>query len=430
MYLDDVIIFSNTFDEHVGHVREVLSVLQEAGLSLKLNKCTFFSSKVDYLGHVIRPGKLAVEEKNTDAVKKFLFPASQTEMRSFLGMCNVYRRFIPKFARMAAPLNQILKKGHPVALPPPTEEQQESFSLLKNALVSPPILRIQRPDLPYSVETDACKDQVGCALFQSHEDRTRHPIGFWSRTLNAAERNYSASERECLGVIWTIQTLRSYLERRHFTLYTDHQALKWMMDLTDVSGRIARWRLRLLEFDLEVKYKKGADNMIADAISRLSTWGYTRDEPDLDIPCLLVDSIAQIFLKRSVQVDKDSWSIADWENDNMEVKPHEDISAPPLDSALTFNTQVSLITLEEIRESQERDKACHLIREQITNNRPSSYVEDDRGLITRVAPLDKTVQILVPESLRQRVLFLSHHTPVAGHPGITKQFYTLRRTFY
>ncbi len=136
---------------------------------------------------------------------------------------------------------------------------------MKKALASPPILRLPRPDLPFTVDTDACDYQVGCALLQRHEDGVRHPVGFWSRSLYSAERNYGVGEKECLAVVWAVQILRPYLERRHFDLSTDHQALKWMMDLTDVSGRLARWRLRLLEFDFTVRYKKGLKNTIADA---------------------------------------------------------------------------------------------------------------------------------------------------------------------
>ncbi len=144
------------------------------------------------------------------------------------------------------------------------------------------------PNKPFSVDTDACQYQIGAALFQEDRESVRPPIGFWSRTIQPAERNYSASERGCLAVIWAVQTLRPYLQGSHFAVFTDHSALKWMMNLTDPSGRLARWRLRLLEFDFTIRYRKGKENNVADAVSRLPTYGYQPPSPDLDIPCFLV----------------------------------------------------------------------------------------------------------------------------------------------
>ena len=292
VYVDDVVIFSSSFDEHLDHVRQILTVLKKGGLSLKLKKCVWFSPTVDYLGHVIYPGKLAVAKKNTIAIEKFTWPKTQTEVRAFLGICNMYRRFAPNFARVAAPLNSLLTKGQPKSIPPPTEEQLRAFDTLRKALIAPPILILPDSSKPFSIDTDACDHQIGAALFQEGDDGVRHPVGFWSRSLNSAERNYSASERECLAV-WAVQILRPYLEGKHFMVHTDHAALRWVLHLTESSGRLARWRLRLLEFDFTIKYKKGAANSIADAISRLPSFAYTGIEPDDDIPthpCLLVEN--------------------------------------------------------------------------------------------------------------------------------------------
>ena len=226
VYLDDIIVFSNTAEEKVDHVRDVLIVLKESGFPSKLKKCKIFAKSVDYLGHVIQPGRLEVATKNTEAVKCFKEPTTQTELRSFLGLCNVYRRFVSNFARTAAPLNAFLKKGCTTELPPFNEEQSAAFELLKKALPLPPILRLPRADLPYFVDTDACNHQVGCSILQTYPDGTCHPIGFWSRSLNPAEKNYSVGEKECLAIVWAVQLLRPYFEGTHFDLYTDHQALR------------------------------------------------------------------------------------------------------------------------------------------------------------------------------------------------------------
>ena len=124
---------------------------------------------------------------------------------------------------------------------------------------------------------------------QIYPDGTSRPIGFWSRSLTPAEKNYSTGERECIAIVWAVQLLRPYLERTHFDLYTDHIALRWIMNMTDASSRLTRWRLRLLEFDFTVQYKKSAKNTIVDCISRLPTYRETAVEPYVSIPCLIVE---------------------------------------------------------------------------------------------------------------------------------------------
>lgn len=151
VYLDDIILFSNTMDDHLRHVDEVLSALKDAGVSLKGRKYHFFTETADYLGHVIRPGKLEVASRNTAALDGFREPSTETQLRSFLGLCNVYRRFVPNFARTAAALNKLLRKGESVELDLFTLEQSEAFELLKRALAESPVLCLPRSHLPYSV---------------------------------------------------------------------------------------------------------------------------------------------------------------------------------------------------------------------------------------------------------------------------------------
>jgi RNase H-like domain found in reverse transcriptase len=266
VYLDAIIIYSKTMDAHVGHLDEVLTLLGTAGLSLKLSKCLFFKDTVAYLGHVIRPGKLAVAVKNMDSLRSALPPTTQTELRSFLGLCNVYLRFIVGFEKVAGPLNHLLKKGEG----PLTKEQLLAFETLREMLLQPPILALPRREGRYILDTYASDGHIGCCLSQEHPDGLRHPNGYWSRSLNPAERNYSTTEKECLAIEWAILTLRPYLEGQRFLIRTDHHFLRWVLNLADAQGRLARWRLRLLEFDLEVEYSPRKEHHAADVMSRLS----------------------------------------------------------------------------------------------------------------------------------------------------------------
>ena len=138
---------------------------------------------MDYLGHVFKPDRLEVATKNTAPIDWFRKPEKQTQLRSFLGLCNVYRRFVPNFARVSAPLNKLLKKEQGPKLEPFDENKRSAFKKLKEALASLPVLRRPQEEVPFSVETDVCEYQIGYALMQLHEDGKRYPIGFWSRTL-------------------------------------------------------------------------------------------------------------------------------------------------------------------------------------------------------------------------------------------------------
>jgi hypothetical protein len=285
VYLDDIIIYSTSMEEHLLHLTEVLTLLGKAGLSLKLTKCHFFKETVDYLGHVIRPGKLAVAEKNTDALRKAQPPRTQTELRSFLGLCNVYRRFVPGFAKVSGPLNQLLRKGEGPTLGILTPDQLTAFHSLREKLLHPPVLALPRKEGRYVLDTDASDLQIGACLSQEHPDKLRHPIGYWSRSLNPAERNYSTTEKECLAIVWAILLLRPYLEGQRFLVRTDHHSLRWVLNLADAQGRLARWRLRLLEFDFEVEYSPGRQHHAADTMSRLKPPTRLNQPLDTEIPC-------------------------------------------------------------------------------------------------------------------------------------------------
>ena len=430
VYVDDVIVFSKSFDQHLTAVADVLHILQEAGLSMNMRKCKFFSRTVDYLGHVVRPGRLAVAEKNTEAVRRAKYPSTQTELRSFLGTCNVYRRFVPNFAHVAAPLNQLLTKGQDSRLPSPTDEQIRAFSLLKTALTTPPVLQLPNPDLEFSVDTDASAYQVGCALFQNGPDGIRHPVGFWSRSLDERERKYSAGEREALAIIFAVKLLHPYLWGKHFKVYTDHQALRWVFSLDDPTGRLSRWALRLQDFDFEVRYKKGADNVVADTVSRLPTYGLVDAEVDIDIPVFSVlTTFVPAFANR---IDSKSWITNDFESqDSSEVGTLSHAEWTRATDVFSVETApVELITIDELIEEQAKDEECQRLGRLISSNQARDYDHDERGLLVRISPVDKAIQVFVPKNLRARALYLAHYTPVAGHPGVSKQYYTMRRGMY
>ena len=219
VYLDDVIVFSNNADQHLEDLTAVLRLLHNAGMTIKFNKCFFMHETIEYLGHVIRPSELRVADKTVAAVKQMKLPETKTQVRSFLGMCNVYRRFVPKFAEIASPLTALLRKEkYQTHLPTLDDKQVKSFENLKAALISPPVLTLPRADRHYVLDTDANAKQLGAVLQQRDDDGKLHPIGYFSRTLTDTEKNYDAEERECLGIIWAVTLLQAYIQGDRFTL--------------------------------------------------------------------------------------------------------------------------------------------------------------------------------------------------------------------
>jgi len=191
VYLDDLNIFSADAEAHMPHLDTVLTLLGKHGATLKAQKCHLFSNEVEYLGHVVRPGRLSVNEKNLKSIKKAVFPKTQTQLRSFLGICNVCRRFTVDFAKTAKPLNDLNSVKLPKRLSPPTPEEEAAFDKLREHLCHPPILSIPRKEGKYIIDVDASYDQLGCCLLQQQPDDKYLPVGYFSKGLLPEEKNYA-----------------------------------------------------------------------------------------------------------------------------------------------------------------------------------------------------------------------------------------------
>jgi len=186
VYLDDVIVFSRTVQDRIRHLREVLLLLESAGVSLKPSKCHLFQQEVQYLENVVRPGQLLMNEKSIKSLAQALPPRNQTEPKSVLGMCNVYRRFIKAYAHIAKPLTKLTSKKYSHVFPLLDAAQLLDFEYLKKRLTSTPVLVLSRREGRFSLDTDACAVQVGCTLQQQHPDEIIFPFGYYSRRLLVA----------------------------------------------------------------------------------------------------------------------------------------------------------------------------------------------------------------------------------------------------
>jgi len=266
VYLDDLIIFSADAESHLSHLDTVLTLLRKHGITLKAQNCHLFSNEMEYLGHVVRPGRLSVNEKNLKAIKKAVSLKTQTQLRSFLGMCNVYRRFPVDFAKTAKPLNDLNSVKILTLLSPPTLEQQAAFEKLREELCQTPILAIPRKEGKYIIEVDPSYDKLGCCLLQQKPDDKYLAVRYFGKGLLPADKNYTVTDIDGLGVVWAVGLLRPYIEGTKFHTRCDHKALKWILTTTAcANNRPNRWRILFSEFYYDVEYKPGPQHALADA---------------------------------------------------------------------------------------------------------------------------------------------------------------------
>lgn len=267
-YLDDIIVTSSTFEEHLKLLSEVRKILADANLTVNLKKCKFFRSSLKYLGFVIGTDGLHTDPDKVTAILNYPKPKTATEVKRFLGMCSWFRRFINDFASTVSPLNDLLRGKRKKQQIEWTSAAENSFLAIKQALVSAPIL--SQPDFsePFVIQSDASDTGIGGILSQTLDGAER-VIAYASRSLSKSERNFSVTERECLAVIFCIEKFRPYIEGVHFTVRTDHHSLLWLNNIKNPSGRLARWAVRLRQFSFTLVHRKGRDNVVPDALSRI-----------------------------------------------------------------------------------------------------------------------------------------------------------------
>ncbi len=263
-YLDDVLIFSETEEEHLTHIEQTLEKLDSHNLHCKLSKCEFFQTEISYLGFIVGRKGIQMDPAKVKGITKLPSPTTVTELRSFLGMCNFYRKFLENFSTISDRLTHLLKKNSEWNW---TEECQETFEKIKKLLLEAPILACPDFKNKFILTTDASNVGIGSVLSQDFNGVER-PVCFISRKLNEHEFNYATTHKECLAVVWSIDEFRHYLEGTKFSIRTDHIALKYLMQTKDLNGRLARWSLKLMTYDFEIDYIKGKDNRVADVLSR------------------------------------------------------------------------------------------------------------------------------------------------------------------
>ncbi|GAB1869457.1 RNA-directed DNA polymerase [Camponotus japonicus] len=408
VYLDDVIIFGKTFDEMMENLNIVFSRLKEANLKMNPKKCTFFQKNVKYLGHIISNKGVTTDPEKIIAVRDWPIPHTRKQLRSFLGFCSYYRRFVKGFSSVAKPLYVLTENQVKFVW---EKECQHAFEKLKSILSSAPVLSFPRGEDEFILDTDASNIGIGAVLSQRQSGKER-VIAYFSKVLSKTERNYCVTRRELLAVVDSLKFFRHYLLGRKFIIRTDHISLKWLMSFKDLEGQLARWLERLQEFEFDIIHRKGQSHGNADGLSRrlCETFG--------------CEYCAKVERKNAEGTEKRVARI---------VFARED--------------------LEEWRQAQQRDPSISfLLQGRETGRRPLHSEIPTRNISAQIywsywdslvlkegilykrweAPNLRTsfLQLIVPQERTKEILREAHDSPSGGHFGVNKTLAKIRKRFF
>lgn len=333
VYIDNIITGGETMAENNINARRVVEIMQNNDIYAKIDKCRFGVQEVPYLGMILKPGQIEMDPTKLDGIAKWPTPAKLKDVQSFLGFCNFYRKFIPHYAELSKPLDNLKRKDQSWNW---TLECQVAFEALKAEFLKKPILRLPNPSKPFVLETDASKHAYGAVLMQEDDNGDLHPCGFISKAFNQAERNYQIYDRELMAVIQGLKAWRQYLLGPEILIRCDHKNLTYYWEPQTLTPRQARWHLFLSQFNYKIQHIQGIKMVQADALSRRPDW-VTDDEEvvttvlpkELFLDDTEVTIIDDEILKRIKQTNKEDDLVKE------AVAAIKDGKVPPMKSALS-----------------------------------------------------------------------------------------------
>ena len=382
VYLDDIVIFSDSVQQHFSRMDLVFSKLREANLKLKPAKCLLLRRSVEYLGHMVSGKGVSTSPRLVKAVQDYPIPQDVSGVRRFLGLTGYYRAFIHEYADIVEPLINLTRKNVRFLW---DETCNAAFQKLKNLIVSAPVLQYPDFSLPFCLTTDASEVGISGILSQTVNGVSR-PVGFFSSSLSRTQRNYSATDRECLAIVEAIRHFDIFLAGAEFTVCTDHRPLTYLQSLKEPRGRLARWLLFLNSYQFKIQYKPGSEIPHADALSRMES-----------------DAVRATILEPR------------WSTEVLQGAQKEDY---------TINRVIFLMRMGQLPSPNESDKGViHLFKQ-----RPRLFLTD-QGILMVKNPKGEA-QIVLPKQMVQEVLSLAHEAPSAGHLGVDKTLAKVRDRFY
>ena len=419
-YLDDVVVFGRTFEEHLQRLRVVLSRLEDSNLKLNPKKCQFFCRSAAFLGHVISSDGVSTNPAKVQSVANWQVPINISELRSFLGLAAYYRRFVKNFAGIAAPLYRLLEKEVPFKW---TEQCDGAFTVLKQKLITAPVLAYPRIQDTFVLDTDASERGIGAVLSQC-QDGAERVIAYGSQTLTKAERNYCATRRELLALVYFIRHFRCYLLGHPFLVRTDHAALQRLQGFKQPEGQVARWLEQLQEFDFRTEHRPGKQHGNADSLSRIpcrqcGQEHFLTQRGEMETESPLTPNVLQA---NSVTTSHHSWAPS-W-------------SMLELRNAQMGDTVLKTV-IEWLEQYQERPNMREM--EGAIMELRSLWAQWDRlelvqGVLYRRwennSGNSTQRHLIIPRSLVPTVLQALHDGPAGGHLGRNKTLAKVRERFY
>jgi len=379
VFFDDLLIYSPDMNSHLDHVKETLKRLREANLTVNPGKINFAQSELKFLGHHVSSSGLSMDPDKVDVIKNLPPPKNLKQLHTFIGMVGYYAKFIPEYAQIMAPLNDLRKKNVKYNL---SEVHLQSIQKLKEALITSPVLRFPDFQRDFILQTDASQSHIGCVLLQKFDDGI-HPIQYASRRLTSAERKFSTYEQEALACIWAMEKLKSYLSHRPFLLQTDSSCLKWLIQHPRNLGRVGRWLLRISRFKFQVEHIRGKENCTADCLSRPFSDAVTSESVVNNSLCNQLNQILDI------------------------VSPMND-----------------LIKL------QDQDPDLHKLKSEIIEGIYHKNFSVRENFLVRLVGKKRLRRIVVPQALKAEIFEQFHNSSIANHPGISKTFRLIARRFW
>lgn len=389
VYIDDVIVFSKTYQEHLIHLEKVLQAIANAGFTISIKKCQFAFAEIRALGRKVSGLDLAVDPHKIAAVADWPRPTNKRQLQSFLGFIDYHRAHIPDLAKILKPLNPLTSS---TAIWEWTKEPEDSLQAAKRSLLTPAVLAMPDFSLLFKLYIDACFEGLGAALSQVQQNKER-PIAFISRRLRPSEERYAATQLECLGLIWALEKLYYYLDGAQLEVYTHCQAIKTLMTVKNPNRHMLRWQLAVQEHrgHMTVIHRPGKDNKNVDGLSRSALPNdKTNPASDLteDVPIVYAISIVEM---------NDEWS-------NKIKRAYQD------DEVLT-----KIITaLQSGTDSDKEEAEAELSDKETGDLRKGLFFKMDNLLYKRIGPLS-SVLVLPDKDSKQQILAACHDAITAGH---------------